>query len=129
MRLRKKRPPEPAEEQFLRLVADGDRAAFDELYRRTSPWPAVRLRRRSADEQIVAEAMKAFFESTSRSFLGYFIPPSYRDDSSSIAARQPGNAAWKSEALRRRWQEYRFREARVPHKQIDFGGRHAATLA
>jgi RNA polymerase sigma-70 factor (ECF subfamily) len=34
------------EERLVQLVAKGDRAAFDELYRRTSPWMAVRLRRR-----------------------------------------------------------------------------------
>ncbi|MER5355461.1 RNA polymerase sigma factor [Kitasatospora sp. NPDC002551] len=39
-------------------MARGDRAAFEELYRRTSPWLAVRLRRRCADEQIVAEVMQ-----------------------------------------------------------------------
>lgn len=39
-------------------MAKGDRAAFEELYRRTSPWLAVRLRRRCADEQIVAEVMQ-----------------------------------------------------------------------
>ncbi|MGW1624872.1 RNA polymerase sigma factor [Streptomyces sp. NPDC002172] len=46
------------EEHLVRLVAGGDRAAFEELYRRTSPWMAVRLRRRCADEQIVAEVMQ-----------------------------------------------------------------------
>jgi RNA polymerase sigma-70 factor (ECF subfamily) len=46
------------EERLVRLVARGDRAAFEELYRRTSPWMAVRLRRRCADEQIVAEVMQ-----------------------------------------------------------------------
>lgn len=46
------------EERLVRLVARGDRAAFEELYRRTSPWLAVRLRRRCADEQIVAEVMQ-----------------------------------------------------------------------
>ncbi|MET9602349.1 RNA polymerase sigma factor [Streptomyces sp. NPDC006459] len=39
-------------------MARGDRAAFEELYRRTSPWLAVRLRRRCADQQIVAEVMQ-----------------------------------------------------------------------
>ncbi|WP_434099686.1 RNA polymerase sigma factor [Streptomyces minutiscleroticus] len=39
-------------------MARGDRAAFEELYRRTSPWMAVRLRRRCSDEQIVAEVMQ-----------------------------------------------------------------------
>ncbi|MFE6128737.1 RNA polymerase sigma factor [Streptomyces sp. NPDC056437] len=46
------------EERLVRLVAKGDRAAFEELYRRTAPWMAVRLRRRCADEQIVAEVMQ-----------------------------------------------------------------------
>lgn len=39
-------------------MARGDRAAFEELYRRTAPWMTVRLRRRCADEQIVAEVMQ-----------------------------------------------------------------------
>ncbi|MFD9081275.1 RNA polymerase sigma factor [Streptomyces erythrochromogenes] len=51
-------PHEADEERLVRLVAKGDRAAFEELYRRTSPWLAVRLRRRCADEQIVAEVMQ-----------------------------------------------------------------------
>jgi RNA polymerase sigma-70 factor, ECF subfamily len=46
------------EEHLVRRVARGDRGAFDELYRRTSPWLAVRLRRRCADDQLVAEVMQ-----------------------------------------------------------------------
>ncbi|XVU28966.1 RNA polymerase sigma factor [Actinoplanes sp. CA-054009] len=46
------------EEQLLRRVAHADRAAFEELYRRTSPWLAVRLRRRCADEHLVAEVLQ-----------------------------------------------------------------------
>ena len=46
------------EERLVRLVARGDRAAFEELYRRTSPWLAVRLRRRCADDDVVAEVMQ-----------------------------------------------------------------------
>ncbi|MBL7258623.1 RNA polymerase sigma factor [Paractinoplanes lichenicola] len=46
------------EEHLLRRVARADRAAFDELYRRTSPWLAVRLRRRCADDGMVAEVMQ-----------------------------------------------------------------------
>jgi RNA polymerase sigma-70 factor, ECF subfamily len=46
------------EEGLLRRVAKGDRAAFEEFYRRTSPWLAVRLRRRCADEQTVAEVLQ-----------------------------------------------------------------------
>jgi RNA polymerase sigma-70 factor, ECF subfamily len=54
----RKAPGELDEERLVRLVARGDRAAFEELYRRTAPWMAVRLRRRCADEQIVAEVMQ-----------------------------------------------------------------------
>jgi RNA polymerase sigma-70 factor (ECF subfamily) len=46
------------EAALVRLVARGDQAAFEELYRRTSPWLAVRLRRRCADDQVVAEVMQ-----------------------------------------------------------------------
>lgn len=46
------------EEQLLRRIARADRAAFDELYRRTSPWLAVRLRRRCADDGLVAEVLQ-----------------------------------------------------------------------
>lgn len=46
------------EEQLVRRAAKGDRAAFEEFYRRTAPWLMVRLRRRCADEQIVAEVMQ-----------------------------------------------------------------------
>ncbi|WP_082310601.1 RNA polymerase sigma factor [Nonomuraea sp. SBT364] len=48
----------PDEEQLVRRVAKGDQAAFEELYRRTAPWIATRLRRRCADEQVVAEVMQ-----------------------------------------------------------------------
>ncbi|MFF0296696.1 RNA polymerase sigma factor [Kitasatospora sp. NPDC004615] len=58
MRARRRALDELDEERLLRLVARSDRAAFDELYRRTAPWLAVRLRRRCADEQIVAEVMQ-----------------------------------------------------------------------
>jgi RNA polymerase sigma-70 factor, ECF subfamily len=46
------------EEELVRLVAGGDRAAFEELYRRTSPWLAVRLRRRCGDDELVAEVLQ-----------------------------------------------------------------------
>jgi RNA polymerase sigma-70 factor, ECF subfamily len=47
-----------AEEELVRLVARGDRAAFEQLYRQTATWLAVRLRRRCADDQIVADVMQ-----------------------------------------------------------------------
>ncbi|HEY4457586.1 MAG TPA: RNA polymerase subunit sigma-24, partial [Pseudonocardiaceae bacterium] len=46
------------EAELLRRVGRGDAAAFEELYRRTSPWLLTRLARRCADEQIVAEVMQ-----------------------------------------------------------------------
>jgi RNA polymerase sigma-70 factor, ECF subfamily len=46
------------EAELVRRTAAGDRQAFDELYRRTSPWLAVRLRRRCADEDVVADVMQ-----------------------------------------------------------------------
>jgi RNA polymerase sigma-70 factor (ECF subfamily) len=46
------------EEQLVRRVARGDRGSFEELYRRTSPWLAVRLRRRCGDDDLVAEVMQ-----------------------------------------------------------------------
>ncbi|MFJ9743331.1 RNA polymerase sigma factor [Streptomyces sp. NPDC101166] len=58
MRSVRKAPGEPDEERLVQLVATGDRAAFEELYRRTAPWMVLRLRRRCADEQIVAEVMQ-----------------------------------------------------------------------
>ena len=42
----------------MRRTAAGDRLAFDELYRRTSPWLLARLRRRCADDDVVADVMQ-----------------------------------------------------------------------
>lgn len=46
------------EGELVRRVARGDRRAFDELYRRTAPWLEVRLRRRCADPDLVAEVLQ-----------------------------------------------------------------------
>ncbi|MDX8034212.1 RNA polymerase sigma factor [Lentzea sp. BCCO 10_0856] len=51
-------PADLDEEHLVRRVARGDRAAFEELYRRTSPWLTVRLRRRCSDDQVVAEVLQ-----------------------------------------------------------------------
>lgn len=54
-----KRSPDAADEgELVRRTATGDRRAFDELYRRTSPWLLARLRRRCADEDVVADVMQ-----------------------------------------------------------------------
>jgi RNA polymerase sigma-70 factor (ECF subfamily) len=46
------------EGELVRRTAAGDRRAFDELYRRTSPWLLGRLRRRCADDDVVADVMQ-----------------------------------------------------------------------
>jgi RNA polymerase sigma-70 factor (ECF subfamily) len=46
------------DDELVRLIARGDQHAFETLYRRTSPWLAVRLRRRCADDELVAEVMQ-----------------------------------------------------------------------
>ncbi|MEU4242390.1 RNA polymerase sigma factor [Actinoplanes sp. NPDC026619] len=47
-----------SEDELVRRIAAGDRRAFDELYRRTSPWLLARLRRRCADDELVADVMQ-----------------------------------------------------------------------
>ncbi|MFJ6619312.1 RNA polymerase sigma factor [Kitasatospora sp. NPDC091335] len=44
--------------RLVRRIARGDTAAFDELYRRSAPWLTARLRRRCADDEIVAEVLQ-----------------------------------------------------------------------
>ncbi|WFE47764.1 RNA polymerase sigma factor [Verrucosispora sp. WMMD1129] len=46
------------EGELLRRIARGDGAAFDELYRRTSPWLLFRLRRRCADDDLIADVIQ-----------------------------------------------------------------------
>ncbi|MFG1606825.1 RNA polymerase sigma factor [Actinoplanes sp. NPDC049265] len=46
------------EAELIRRTAAGDRQAFDEFYRRTSAWLAVRLRRRCADDDVVADVLQ-----------------------------------------------------------------------
>jgi RNA polymerase sigma-70 factor, ECF subfamily len=94
------------EEQLVRLVARGDQAAFDELYRRTSPWLAVRLRRRCGDDELVAEVLQETYLAVWRAaaaFAGASVGGSAVGWMWAIAARR------LVDAFRRR-----AREARVP---------------
>ena len=59
-----------SEGDLLRLIAKGDRVAFDEFYGRTAPWLAVRLRRRCADRDVVAEVLQDTFVTVWRSAGG-----------------------------------------------------------
>jgi RNA polymerase sigma-70 factor (ECF subfamily) len=61
----------PDEEELVRRVARGDRAAFEQLYRRTAPWLTVRLRRRCADDQVVAEVMQETYLAVWRAAGGF----------------------------------------------------------
>jgi RNA polymerase sigma-70 factor (ECF subfamily) len=55
------------EGELLRRIARGDRGAFDELYRRTAPWLTVRLRRRCADADVVADVLQETYLAVWRS--------------------------------------------------------------
>jgi RNA polymerase sigma factor (sigma-70 family) len=59
------------EEELVRRTAGGDRRAFDELYRRTSPWLVVRLRRRCADDDLVADVMQETYLAVWRAAGGF----------------------------------------------------------
>ena len=61
----------PDEEELVRAVARGDRVAFEQLYRQTAPWLAVRLRRRCADDQLVAEVMQETYLAVWRAAGGF----------------------------------------------------------
>jgi RNA polymerase sigma-70 factor (ECF subfamily) len=94
------------EEHLVRRVARGDRGAFDELYRRTSPWLAVRLRRRCADDELVAEVMQETYLAVWRAaaaFAGTAVDGTAVGWVWTIAARR------LVDALRRR-----AREAQLP---------------
>jgi RNA polymerase sigma-70 factor (ECF subfamily) len=94
------------EKQLLRLIARGDRAAFEELYRRTAPRLAVRLRKRCVDDDVVAEVMQETYLAVWRaaaSFVGVAGEGSAAGWLWTIAARR------LVDVLRRR-----AREARLP---------------
>ncbi|MFI6761028.1 RNA polymerase sigma factor [Micromonospora sp. NPDC050417] len=96
--------PEPDDEALVRRIARGDDAAFDEFYRRTAPWLAVRLRRRCADDDVVAEVMQDAYLAVWRAAAGY------------AGSRAGGSAAgwlWTI-AARRLVDAYRSRARRLP---------------
>jgi len=79
------------EGRLVGLIARGDRAAFEELYRRTSPWLAVRLRRRCGDDDVVAEVLQETYLAVWRaadSFVGVTDGGSAKGWLWAIAARR-----------------------------------------
>jgi RNA polymerase sigma-70 factor, ECF subfamily len=98
------------EEQLVRSIARGDQAAFEELYRRTAPWLAVRLRRRCADDELVAEVMQETYLAVWRAaaaFAGASAGGSAVGWLWTIAARR------LVDAFRRR-----ARDAQAPHAAV-----------
>jgi RNA polymerase sigma-70 factor (ECF subfamily) len=61
-------------EHLMRRIARGDRVAFDEFYRRTSPWLVVRLRRRCADDELVADVMQETYLAVWRAAAAFAGP-------------------------------------------------------
>ena len=50
-----------SDDELLRLVGRGDRVAFEAYYSRNAAWLAVRLRRRCADADVVADVLQETF--------------------------------------------------------------------
>lgn len=69
------------EDELVRRAAAGDRPAFDELYRRTSPWLLARLRRRCLDDDVVDDVMQETYLAV------------WRAAGSFARSATPGNAA------------------------------------
>jgi RNA polymerase sigma-70 factor (ECF subfamily) len=100
------------EEGLVRLVAAGDRAAFEELYRRTSPWLAVRLRRRCHDDDLVAEVLQETYLAGAAAFAGASAGGSAVGWMWTIAARR------LVDALRRRARDARVPPVPLPPEQV-----------
>ncbi|MFI5931591.1 RNA polymerase sigma factor [Actinoplanes sp. NPDC051494] len=82
------------EERLLRRVAKGDTDAFDQLYRRTSPWLAMRLRLRCSDDGLVSEVLQDTYLTVWRaagSFTG--LSPRGGNNASRGGGTAPGGAA------------------------------------
>ena len=59
------------DEQLLRAVAEGDRAALHVLYERHAPWLTLRLQRRCPDPDLVDDAVQDTFVAVWRSAKRY----------------------------------------------------------
>jgi RNA polymerase sigma-70 factor (ECF subfamily) len=81
----------PDEEALVARIAGGDEAAFEAFYRRTAPWLTIRLRRRCADDQIVAEVLQESYVAVWRAagdFAGAAVDGSAAGWLWTIAARR-----------------------------------------
>ncbi len=59
--------PERSDADLLAAVADGERTALEELYRRHAPWLTARLHRRCSDPGVVDEVLQDCFVAAWRS--------------------------------------------------------------
>jgi RNA polymerase sigma-70 factor (ECF subfamily) len=108
-------PASADEAELVRRTAGGERAAFDELYRRTSPWLAVRLRRRCADDELVAEVMQETYLAVWRAadaFAGAAVGGSAVGWLWTIAARR------LIDAFRRRARQTQIPPAAMPAETV-----------
>ncbi|GIJ32448.1 RNA polymerase sigma factor [Micromonospora sediminimaris] len=104
------------EGELVRRVARGDRRAFDELYRRTVPWLEVRLRRRCADPDMVAEVLQDTYLTVWRAAGSFAGVPAARGgggQGSAVGWLWTIAAHRLVDAFRRR-----ARRARVPQVQL-----------
>ncbi|GGM17253.1 RNA polymerase sigma24 factor [Micromonospora yangpuensis] len=91
----------------MRRIARGDRRAFDEFYRRTAPWLQVRLRRRCADPDLVAEVLQETYLAVWRAAGGF-------------AGARPGGGAAQGSAVGWLW-------TIAAHRLVDAFRRRART--
>ncbi|GAB7045649.1 RNA polymerase sigma factor [Catenuloplanes indicus] len=98
------RASEDDEAGLLRRIARADLAAFDELYRRTSPWLFLRLRRRCPDEQLAAEVLQDTYLTVWRA-AGSFA---------AVAGGDGGATGWLWTIAARRLVDALRRQARRP---------------
>ncbi|MEU7979644.1 sigma-70 family RNA polymerase sigma factor [Micromonospora sp. NPDC049081] len=104
------------EGELVRRVARGDRRAFDELYRRTAPWLEVRLRRRCADPDVVAEVLQDTYLAVWRA-AGSFAGPRGRDS----AEAQGSAVGWLWTIAAHRLVDafrHRARKGRLPQVEL-----------
>jgi RNA polymerase sigma-70 factor (ECF subfamily) len=93
------------EAQLVRRISHGDTAAFNELYRRSSPWLTMRLRRRCADNEIVAEVLQETYLAVWRA-AGSFAD--------SMSGEEVGGWLWTI-AVRRLVDAFRVRGRHLAH--------------
>lgn len=60
-----------SDDELLRATGAGDRRAFEAYYARNAPWLEIRLRRRCADAELVAEVLQETFIAVWRSAASY----------------------------------------------------------